>query len=181
MKVKVTESSPTLCDPLDYTVHGILQARILEWVAFPFSRRSSQPRDRTQVSHIAGGFFTSWATRESQERPSLFSLYNTLCSSSLKHNKNLHFYKFKFSIFKAFDILKIMLYWARLFIKFLEKTPLMKSAEWSFFYPYVHHGESFFHVFQKDLAPRQMFFLSLCKGNIKLSVPCQSDQVELRC
>ena len=53
-----------LCDPLDYTVHGILQARILEWVAFPFSRGSSQPRDWTQVSHIAGGFFTSWATRE---------------------------------------------------------------------------------------------------------------------
>ena len=43
-----------LCNPIDYTVHGILQARILEWVAFPFSRGSSQPRDRTQVSHIAG-------------------------------------------------------------------------------------------------------------------------------
>ena len=40
-------------------VHGILQDRILEWVAFPFSRGSSEPRDRTQVSHIAGGFFTS--------------------------------------------------------------------------------------------------------------------------
>ena len=52
---------------MDYTVHGILQARILEWVAFPFSRESSQPRDQTQVSHIAGGFFTSWATREAQE------------------------------------------------------------------------------------------------------------------
>ena len=50
--------------PLDYTVHGILQARILEWVAVPFSRGSSQPGDRTQVSHIAGGFFISWATRE---------------------------------------------------------------------------------------------------------------------
>ena len=46
---------------------AILQARILEWVAFPFSRESSQPRDRTQVSRIAGGFFTSWATREAQE------------------------------------------------------------------------------------------------------------------
>ena len=57
----------TLCDLLDYTHHRILQARILEWVAFPFSRRSSQPRDRTQVSCIAGGFFTSWATREAQE------------------------------------------------------------------------------------------------------------------
>ena len=47
------------------TVHGILQARILEWVAIPFSRGSSQPKDQTQVSHIAGGFFTRWATRES--------------------------------------------------------------------------------------------------------------------
>ena len=66
MKVKVSESCPTLCDPVDYTVHGILQARILEWVAVPFSRAPSQPRDRTQVSCIAGGFFTSWATREAQ-------------------------------------------------------------------------------------------------------------------
>ena len=48
-----------LCDPMDYTVHGILQARILEWVAFLFSRVSSQPRDQTQVSRIVGGFFTS--------------------------------------------------------------------------------------------------------------------------
>ena len=52
---------------MDYTVHRILQARILEWVAFPFSRGSSQPRDRTQVSCIAGRFFTSWAAREAQE------------------------------------------------------------------------------------------------------------------
>ena len=58
-KVKVAQSCPTLCDPMDYTTHGILQARILEWVAFPFSRGSSQPRDQTQVSRIAGGFFTS--------------------------------------------------------------------------------------------------------------------------
>ena len=49
---------------MDGIVHGILQARILEWVAVPFSRGSSQPRDRTQVSCIVGGFFTSWATRE---------------------------------------------------------------------------------------------------------------------
>ena len=45
MKVKVTQSRPTLCDPMDYTVLGTLQATILEWVAFPFSRGSSQPRD----------------------------------------------------------------------------------------------------------------------------------------
>ena len=52
--------------PMDYTVHRILQARILEWVAFPSSRESSQLRDRSQVSHIAGGFFTIWATWEAQ-------------------------------------------------------------------------------------------------------------------
>ena len=57
-KVKVAQSCPTFCDPLDYTVHGILQARILEWVAFPFSKGSSQLRNRIQVSCIAGGFFT---------------------------------------------------------------------------------------------------------------------------
>ena len=45
VKVKVAQLYPTLCDPKDYTVCGILQARILEWVAFPFSRESSQPRD----------------------------------------------------------------------------------------------------------------------------------------
>ena len=55
-EVKVAQSCSTLCDPMNY---GILQARILEWVAVPFSRGSSQPRDQTQVSHIAGEFFTS--------------------------------------------------------------------------------------------------------------------------
>ncbi|CAI9170332.1 unnamed protein product [Rangifer tarandus platyrhynchus] len=60
VRVKVKSLSRVrLCDPTDYTVQGILQARILEWVAFPFSRGSSQPWDRTQVSCIAGGFFTS--------------------------------------------------------------------------------------------------------------------------
>ena len=59
VKVKVVQSCPTLCNPMDYTVHGIFQARILEWVAFSFSRGSSQRRDPTQFSCIAGGFFTS--------------------------------------------------------------------------------------------------------------------------
>ena len=62
--VKVAQSCQTICDPMDCSVHGILQTRILEWVAVPFSRGSSQPRQRTQVSCIAGGFFTSWPTRE---------------------------------------------------------------------------------------------------------------------
>ena len=59
VKVKVAQSCLTLCDPMDCTVYGILQARVLEWVAIPFSRGSSQPRDQTQVSHIAGRFFAS--------------------------------------------------------------------------------------------------------------------------
>ena len=50
----------TLCDPMDYTVHGISQARILEWVALPFSRGSSQPSDQTQVSKTTDRFFTNW-------------------------------------------------------------------------------------------------------------------------
>ena len=66
VKVKVSQLCPTVCDPMDYSlpdssVHGILQARIL---FFPFSRGSSQPRDQTQASCLAGEFFTIWATRE---------------------------------------------------------------------------------------------------------------------
>ena len=105
---KSLQSCPTLCDPIDSSppgssIHGIFQARVLEWsatweapkrvceshsvvsdslrphglsmefsrpkswVAFPFSRRSFQPRDQTHVSHIAGGVFTSRATREAKE------------------------------------------------------------------------------------------------------------------
>ena len=61
--------SDPLCDPMNYglplsSVHGILQATILEWVAIPFSRGSSQPRDRTWVFCIAGRFFTIWAAME---------------------------------------------------------------------------------------------------------------------
>ena len=66
MKVKVAQLCPTLCNTMDYTVHVIRQARILEWVAFPLSRGSSQPRNRTHVSWIAGRFFTNWTIREAQ-------------------------------------------------------------------------------------------------------------------
>ena len=75
MSAKLLQSYLTLCDLMYYSppgssvhsplrIHGILQARILEWVAMPSSRGSSLPRDRTQVSCIADRFFTSWATRE---------------------------------------------------------------------------------------------------------------------
>ena len=61
MKVKVVQSCLTFFDPMDYR---IIHARILEWVAVPFSRESSQPRDQTQVSCVAGRFFTVWVTGE---------------------------------------------------------------------------------------------------------------------
>ena len=64
VKVKVSQSCLTLCEPMDYIAHGILQAGILEWVAIPFFMGSAQPRNRTRVSCTAGGFFISWATRE---------------------------------------------------------------------------------------------------------------------
>ena len=69
VKMLVTQSRPTLCDSMDCSppgssVHGILQARILEWDTIPFCRGSSWPRDRTQVSSIEGNFFIIWATRE---------------------------------------------------------------------------------------------------------------------
>ena len=75
MKVLVAQLCPTLCNPMDCSppgssVHGISQARTLEWVATPFSRGSSQPRDQTPVSYPAGRFFTIWATREAPVEPS---------------------------------------------------------------------------------------------------------------
>ena len=56
--VKIPQSCPTLCDPMDYIVLAILQARVLEWIIIPFSKGSSQPRDQTQVSCTTGRFFT---------------------------------------------------------------------------------------------------------------------------
>ena len=85
VSVKVAQLCPTLCDPMDYTVHGILQARIMEWVAFPFSRGSSQPRGQTQVSHIAGGFFISWATNGAP-----FKVKSSLNTHSKKENQNVN-------------------------------------------------------------------------------------------
>ena len=67
MWVKVAQSCPTFCDPMDYTVYGILQTRILKWVAFSISRGSYQPRGKIQFSLIADELFTSWATREAYE------------------------------------------------------------------------------------------------------------------
>ena len=84
--MKVSQSCPTLCDSVEWTVCGILQVRILEW-AFPFSRGPSQPRNQTQVSWFAGGFFTSWATREARlvtkSYPTLMIPWTVACQAPL--------------------------------------------------------------------------------------------------
>ena len=72
LDISQSRSAVWLCHTMDCSLpcsslRGILQARILEWIAVSFSRGSSQPRDQTQNSHIAGGFFTIWATREAHE------------------------------------------------------------------------------------------------------------------
>ena len=90
-KVKVARSCLTLCDPVDCSppsssVHGILQARILEWVAISFSLLQIQPRDWTQVLHIAGVFFTIWATREAQNQLSVQSLSHVRLFALLRYN-----------------------------------------------------------------------------------------------
>ena len=77
MKVKVAQSCPWLLSTprTIYIVHGILQARILEWVAFPFFRVSSWPRNRTGVSCIAGGFFTNWSIRDVKRLKTTYSSF----------------------------------------------------------------------------------------------------------
>ena len=87
----LTLFDPMDCSPLGSSVHGILQARILEWVTISFSGGSSWPRDRTWVSFTAGRFFTFWATREA---PSIWS--------KLMQNRNLVFYLLRGQIFVFF-------------------------------------------------------------------------------
>ena len=65
---------PRGLSPPGFSVHGILQARILQWVAIPFCRGSSQPRDRTEVSCLSGRFFTIWATREASKKLTSYSV-----------------------------------------------------------------------------------------------------------
>ena len=104
MKVLVTELCPTLCDLMDCSTpgssaHGVLQARILEWVAMPFSRGSSWPRNRIWVSHITGRFFTIWATRKSylyiklEECCKLFTWLMPQCTPLSRTLSFHHYYK----------------------------------------------------------------------------------------
>ena len=83
--VLVTQSCPTLCNPINWSppgssIHGILQARVLEWVAISFSRESSKPRDQTRVSQIPGRCFNLWATREAPFNQYIYCLIFCICN-----------------------------------------------------------------------------------------------------
>ena len=85
---KVSQSCPTLCNPTDCSppdssIHGLFQARVLEWVAISFSKGCSQPRDRTQVSRIPGRRFTAWATRQAW----LYRNYPSIKINKLKRKR----------------------------------------------------------------------------------------------
>ena len=91
---EVAQSCPTLCDPMDCSlpgssVHGILQARILKWVAISFSRGSSRPRDLTQVSHIVGRFFTIKDTWEAHRKN--ISPFYLVTQGNSWHRKNISY------------------------------------------------------------------------------------------
>ena len=110
---EVSQSCLTLCNSIvcslpGSSVHGIFQARILEWVAISFSRASSQPRDRTQVSYIAGRHLTIWATREAH----IFSIIQDKCGrcQSFKSTRNL------------FPVVPVIFLWGKKTKKYLDSS-----------------------------------------------------------
>ena len=125
--MKVAQSCPTLCNE-------ILQARILEWVAIPFSRESSQATDRTQVSCIAGGFFTSWATKEAQLGESMY--YNVKCA---EEGNNYIFMEKRLQEIEMLSVNKVG--WTDL----LHGAPF--SDEQQIFPEVLHQLVSFLHLF----------------------------------
>ena len=126
---EVAQSCLTLCDPMDgnlpgSTVHGIFQARILEWAAISFSRGSSQPRDRTWISCIADRRFTVWATREALGGYTLNKRYNIL--SILNTNT---FTIYVYTVFSFFLILPSPPTWAIIStVHFLPFASTLKSS-----------------------------------------------------
>ena len=113
----------SLYDPMDYSlpgsVHGILQVRTLEWIAIPFSRGSSRPRDWTHISCIAGRFFTIWATRECSDH-------------KLFPHLDLRWLRCEFSVFMCWTSTEShMAHGARKLKKFLKKIP-ENTSYWVF-------------------------------------------------
>ena len=128
----VAQSCSTLCDPMDsnppgFSVHGIFQERILEWVAVFFSRWSSQPRNWTWVSCIAGRFLTNWATREAQivlvdiskssiRKLDLFTSKLWVPVSPQPFSKRVYFHTWKFLLIWLFPCDFILLSLVRVFV-----------------------------------------------------------------
>ena len=131
-----TQSCPTLCDPMDCSlpgssVHGILQAWILAWVAIPFFRVFSQPREGTQFSHTAGRFFTIWATRE-EVLPSLNNPCHFCCckfSKVLKCTCKIH-KKSKIQMFHEMRALNVenVAHWRLAVLIYQKMTSCSRSA-----------------------------------------------------
>ena len=101
----VTQSCPTLCEPMDCSppdssVNGILQAKILEWVAIPFSMESSRPRDQTRVLWTADGSFTVWATGTSSVPIFFFNYWFTPIDNGYLFN----YYRFRYSVQLSFSM-----------------------------------------------------------------------------
>ena len=96
-QLRLTLCDPMNCSPPGSSVHGIFQARILEWVAIPFSRGFSQPRDQTHISHIAGRFFSALATHFSCET----MLWWTFCSFIFDHEDVIDWINQQWSLFCA--------------------------------------------------------------------------------
>ena len=127
--MKVTQWCPTVWNPMDcslpgFSIHGILQARVLEWVANLVSRESSQPRDCTQVSHIESGFFTVWATREADWLELFFVCLRVLWKK-IKLTRPLTFFcawpGLDFLIFVMFVYVCVVLLWDNLEILIMAK------------------------------------------------------------
>ena len=98
LALKVSQSCQTLCNPMDYTVRGILQARILEWVAVPFLRGIFPTQGLKQVSYIAGRFFTSSGRYQNKE----YILFNSVNSYSIR-NELIIFTEFFFFFLNQFE------------------------------------------------------------------------------
>ena len=101
---EVAQLCPTLCDPMDcslpgFSLHGILQGRVLEWVAIPFSRGSSWSRDRTRVSWIPGRHFNLWATREALTPSKHCAILSSSRKSSIILTIRYHRSQWVFTVF----------------------------------------------------------------------------------
>ena len=119
---EVAQSCPTLCDPVDcslpgFSIHGILQARILEWVTISFSRGSSRPGDRTWVSHIVGRHFNLWATRETKFRLKLKKVGKTTRPFRYDLNQIPYDYTLEArNTFKGLDLIECLMNYGMRFV-----------------------------------------------------------------